>query len=77
MRTPAGSVYKKEPTSDKVTNTLSMLVERHCNAVQIRLMAVYKKELNFYRVIDALFMLVDRHRSAVQLGLMAVIKTIK
>ncbi len=38
------AVYKKELTSDKVTNTLSMFVERHSNAVQIRLMAVIKKE---------------------------------
>ncbi len=35
--------YKKELYFDRVTNTLSMFVERHCNAVQICLMAVIKK----------------------------------
>ena len=34
--------YKKELIFDRITNTLSMFVERRCNAVQIRLMAVIK-----------------------------------
>ena len=43
--------YKKELTSDKVTNTLFMFVERHCNVVQICLMAVYMKLLQrFFKI---------------------------
>ncbi len=71
--------YLEELTFDKVTDSLSMFVERHSNAVQIDLMAVYKKELIFYKVTDALFIFVKiydflRHCNAVQIGLMAVIR---
>ncbi len=35
------SFYKKERIFNEVTSTLSMFVERRCNAVQIGLMVVF------------------------------------